>query len=84
VALRVVVDPVVQREGAVGEEVGHHVLVVVQEREDRVELREEDVQCIDDRAGAAQEPRQGIFWPRLLRPAVSAATEFVIWTGMRL
>jgi ubiquinone biosynthesis monooxygenase Coq7 len=33
---------------------------------------------------AAQEPRQGIFWPRLIRPAVSAATEFVIWTGMRL
>ena len=33
---------------------------------------------------AAQEPRQGIFWPRVLRPAVSAATEFVIWTGMKL
>ena len=33
---------------------------------------------------AAQEPRQGIFWPRLIRPAVSAATELVIWTGMRL
>lgn len=33
---------------------------------------------------AAQEPRQGIFWPRVLRPTVSAATEFVIWTGMKL
>ncbi|HEX6397641.1 MAG TPA: hypothetical protein VFZ95_09470 [Steroidobacteraceae bacterium] len=33
---------------------------------------------------AAQEPRQGISWPRLIRPAVSAATEFVIWTGMKL
>lgn len=33
---------------------------------------------------AAQEPRQGVFWPRLLRPAVSAATELVIRTGMRL
>lgn len=32
---------------------------------------------------AAQEPRQGIFWPRILRPTVSAATEFVIWTGMK-
>jgi ubiquinone biosynthesis monooxygenase Coq7 len=33
---------------------------------------------------AAQEPRQGIFWPRVLRPVVSAATECVIWLGMRL
>jgi ubiquinone biosynthesis monooxygenase Coq7 len=33
---------------------------------------------------AALEPRQGIFWPRILKPAVSAATEFVIWTGMKL
>jgi len=33
---------------------------------------------------AAQEPRQGVFWPRVLRPTVSAATEFVIWTGMKL
>jgi len=33
---------------------------------------------------AAQEPRQGIFWPRLIRPTVSAATEFVIWSGMKL
>jgi ubiquinone biosynthesis monooxygenase Coq7 len=33
---------------------------------------------------AAQEPRQGIFWPRLIRPAVSTATVFVIWSGMRL
>ena len=37
---------------------------------------------IHDRA--AQEPRQGIFWPRVLEPAVGAATEFVIWTGMKL
>ncbi len=42
----------------------------------------EDERTHHDRA--AQEPRQGIFWPRLIRPAVSAATEFVIWTGMRL
>lgn len=33
---------------------------------------------------AAQELRQGIFWPRLIRPTVSAATELVIWTGMKL
>jgi ubiquinone biosynthesis monooxygenase Coq7 len=33
---------------------------------------------------AAQEPRQGIFWPRVLRPTVSAVTEFVIWSGMKL
>jgi len=33
---------------------------------------------------AAQEPRQGIFWPRVIRPTVSAATELVIWTGMKL
>jgi 3-demethoxyubiquinol 3-hydroxylase len=33
---------------------------------------------------AAHESRQGNFWPRLLKPAVSAATEFVIWTGMKL
>jgi 3-demethoxyubiquinol 3-hydroxylase len=33
---------------------------------------------------AARETSQGMFWPRLIRPAVSAATEFVIWTGMRL
>jgi ubiquinone biosynthesis monooxygenase Coq7 len=42
----------------------------------------EDERMHHDRA--AQEPRQGLFWPRLLRPAVSAATEFVIWTGMKL
>jgi 3-demethoxyubiquinol 3-hydroxylase len=42
----------------------------------------EDERSHHDRA--AQEPRQGIFWPRLIRPAVSAATEFVIWTGMKL
>lgn len=33
---------------------------------------------------AAREAGQGMFWPRLIRPAVSAATEFVIWSGMRL
>ncbi len=33
---------------------------------------------------AAQEPRQGIFWPRVIKPTVSAATEFVIWIGMKL
>ena len=42
----------------------------------------EDERSHHDRA--AQEPRQGIFWPRLIRPAVSAATELVIWTGMKL
>ena len=42
----------------------------------------EDERAHHDRA--AQEPRQGIFWPRVLKPAVSAATEFVIWTGMKL
>jgi ubiquinone biosynthesis monooxygenase Coq7 len=42
----------------------------------------EDERMHHDRA--AQERRQGIFWPRLIRPAVSAATEFVIWTGMKL
>lgn len=33
---------------------------------------------------AAQEPRAGRFWPSVIRPVVSAATEFVIWTGMKL
>jgi ubiquinone biosynthesis monooxygenase Coq7 len=42
----------------------------------------EDERSHHDRA--AQEPRQGIFWPRILEPTVSAATEFVIWTGMKL
>lgn len=42
----------------------------------------EDERAHHDRA--AQEPRQGIFWPRLIRPTVSAVTEFVIWTGMKL
>ena len=42
----------------------------------------EDERAHHDRA--AQEPRQGSFWPRILKPAVSAATEFVIWTGMKL
>ena len=32
----------------------------------------------------AVEPRAGIFWPRILRPLVSWATEAVIWLGMRL
>jgi 3-demethoxyubiquinol 3-hydroxylase len=42
----------------------------------------EDERMHHDRA--AREPRQGLLWPRLLRPAVSAVTEFVIWTGMKL
>ena len=42
----------------------------------------EDERTHHDRA--AQETRQGIFWPRILKPTVSAATEFVIWTGMKL
>jgi ubiquinone biosynthesis monooxygenase Coq7 len=42
----------------------------------------EDERAHHDRA--SQEPLQGIFWPRVLKPAVSAATEFVIWSGMRL
>jgi 3-demethoxyubiquinol 3-hydroxylase len=33
---------------------------------------------------AALEPRQGLFWPKVLRPLVSAATEGVIWLGMKL
>ena len=32
----------------------------------------------------ALESRAGIFWPRVLRPLVSWATEAVIWLGMRL
>ena len=42
----------------------------------------EDERTHHDRA--AQEPRQGIFWPRVIRPTVSAATELVIWAGMKL
>ena len=42
----------------------------------------EDERAHHDRA--AQEPRQGVFWPRVIKPTVSAATEFVIWTGMKL
>jgi len=42
----------------------------------------EDEQAHHDRA--ALEKRQGIFWPRLLRPLVSASTEAVIWLGMHL
>jgi ubiquinone biosynthesis monooxygenase Coq7 len=33
---------------------------------------------------AALEKRQGVFWPRLLEPFVSASTEAVIWLGMHL
>lgn len=33
---------------------------------------------------AALETRQGIFWPRVLKPVVSASTEVVIWLGMHL
>jgi ubiquinone biosynthesis monooxygenase Coq7 len=35
-----------------------------------------------DRAGL--ESTAGLFWPRILRPLVSWATETVIWLGMRL
>ncbi len=42
----------------------------------------EDEQAHHDRA--ASEKRQGIFWPRVLRPLVSASTELVIWLGMHL
>jgi 3-demethoxyubiquinol 3-hydroxylase len=42
----------------------------------------EDERSHHDRA--ALEPRQGIFWPHVLRPVVSATTEVVIWLGMRL
>src|SRR3954469_16955277 len=38
---RLVVDPVVERVAAVDEEVRHHVLIEVQERDDRVQLRQE-------------------------------------------
>jgi ubiquinone biosynthesis monooxygenase Coq7 len=41
-----------------------------------------DEQTHHDRA--ALEPSQGIFWPRILRPVVGAATEAVIWLGMKL
>ena len=33
---------------------------------------------------AARDADQGRFWPRVLRPVVSAATELVIWLGMRM
>jgi 3-demethoxyubiquinol 3-hydroxylase len=42
----------------------------------------QDEQAHHDRA--ALEIRQGIFWPRVLRPLVSASTEAVIWLGMHL
>jgi 3-demethoxyubiquinol 3-hydroxylase len=42
----------------------------------------EDERSHHDRA--ALDKRQGVFWPRVLRPLVSAATETVIWLGMRL
>ena len=41
-----------------------------------------DEQSHHDRA--ALEPSQGIFWPKILRPTVSGATEAVIWLGMKL
>jgi 3-demethoxyubiquinol 3-hydroxylase len=41
----------------------------------------DDEQAHFDRAAA--ETRRGIFWPRVLRPLVSASTEAVIWIGMR-
>lgn len=33
---------------------------------------------------AALEKRQGVFWPRVLKPIVSVGTEAVIWLGMHL
>jgi ubiquinone biosynthesis monooxygenase Coq7 len=33
---------------------------------------------------ASLEPMQGRFWPRVLMPVVSGATEFVIWLGLEL
>jgi len=33
---------------------------------------------------AAPESSKGIFWPKILRPMVGAATESVIWLGMKL
>jgi ubiquinone biosynthesis monooxygenase Coq7 len=33
---------------------------------------------------ALLEPRKGIFWPRVLLPVISWATERAIWVGMRL
>src|SRR4051812_23892167 len=57
VSARLAGYPVVQRKGAVDEEVRHHVLVEVQERQDRVELRQEDVQRVHYRARAAEEAR---------------------------
>lgn len=41
-----------------------------------------DEQSHHDRA--AMEPRQGIFWPRVIKPVVSGLTEAVIWIGMKL
>lgn len=38
----------------------------------------------DHHRRASLEPRQGIFWPKVIRPIVSATTEAVIWLGMRL
>jgi ubiquinone biosynthesis monooxygenase Coq7 len=42
----------------------------------------EDERAHRDRA--ALEKRHGIFWPKVLRPVVSLATEAVIWLGMHL
>jgi ubiquinone biosynthesis monooxygenase Coq7 len=33
---------------------------------------------------SAVRAKSGRFWPRVLTPIVSVATELVIWTGMRL
>jgi demethoxyubiquinone hydroxylase (CLK1/Coq7/Cat5 family) len=42
----------------------------------------DDERAHRDRAGF--ESTAGFFWPRVLRPVVSWATEPVIWLGMRL
>jgi ubiquinone biosynthesis monooxygenase Coq7 len=42
----------------------------------------EDERSHQDRA--ALRYRQGSFWPRVISPVVAAATEAVIWLGMRL
>jgi 3-demethoxyubiquinol 3-hydroxylase len=47
-----------------------------------IEAIVQDEQSHHDRA--LLEPRKGIFWPRVLLPVISWATECVIWVGMRL
>jgi ubiquinone biosynthesis monooxygenase Coq7 len=42
----------------------------------------DDERAHHDRAAMVR--KEGIFWPHVLRPMVSAATEAVIWLGMRL